>query len=90
LAGAPPIEWINERVDCIQEVLEQRVKKSTAEIPIETAILDTAPAPVYQQIAEKALHLNQLGLSNQAIAGHLGVDGKTVAKALRWVLERFT
>ena len=50
----------------------------------EVALLETEQPPKYQQIAQKALHLNQLGLSNEAIARHLGVDGKTVAKALRW------
>jgi DNA-binding NarL/FixJ family response regulator len=35
-----------------------------------------------------ALHLNQLGFSNEAIARHIGVDGKTVAKALSWILDR--
>jgi DNA-binding CsgD family transcriptional regulator len=49
------------------------------------ALLITAEPPKYQQIAEKALHLNQLGLANEAIARQLGVDGKTVAKALRWI-----
>jgi len=52
------------------------------------ALLETEPAPKYQQIAEKALHLNHLGLSTEAIARHLGVDGKTVAKALRWSKEK--
>ncbi|MDD4857447.1 MAG: hypothetical protein PHD74_04985 [Candidatus Krumholzibacteria bacterium] len=42
--------------------------------------------PEYQQIAEKALHLNQLGLSNEAIARQLGVDGKTVAIAAAEIL----
>lgn len=43
----------------------------------------------YQQIAEKAVHLNQMALSKETIARHLGVDGKTVAKALSWILDRF-
>ena len=60
-----------------------------AEISFEVALLEAVVAPIYQQIAEKVLHLNQLGLSNEAIARRIGVDGKTVAKALRWVLDRF-
>jgi DNA-binding CsgD family transcriptional regulator len=51
------------------------------------ALLEIVEPPKYQQIAEKALHLNQLGLGNEAIARHLGVDGKTVAKALSWILD---
>ena len=51
------------------------------------ALLEPVEPPKYQQIAEKALHLNKLGLSNEAIARHIGVDGKTIAKALRWILD---
>jgi len=54
----------------------------------EVALLETEVPPKYQQIAEQALQLNKLGLCNEAIARHIGVDGKTVAKALRWVLDR--
>jgi DNA-binding NarL/FixJ family response regulator len=53
----------------------------------EVALLEAEQSPRYQQIADKAIHLNQLGLSNEAIARHLGVDGKTVAKALRWSVD---
>ena len=49
-----------------------------------SAILDTGAAPIYQQIAPKAFHLQQLGLSNSAIAKRLGVTDKTVAKAIDW------
>jgi hypothetical protein len=52
------------------------------------ALLEAGEPPKCQQIAEKASHLNQLGLSNDAIARYLGVDGKTVAKALRWGMDK--
>jgi len=65
----------------------QRIR-TFAEIPVEAEPLEAEIPPKYRQIAERALHLNQLGLTNEAIARHLVVDGKTVAKALRWVLER--
>jgi hypothetical protein len=55
---------------------------------LEAVLLETDEPPKYQQIAEKASHLNQLGLSNETIARHIGVDGKTVAKALSWILRR--
>jgi len=55
-----------------------------ADIPLEVPLLAAAEPPKYQQIA-KALHLNQLGLTYEAIARQLGVDGKTVAKAPRWI-----
>jgi hypothetical protein len=58
-----------------------------AELGFEVALLGTEEAPKYQQIAEKALQLNQLGFSNEAIARLIGVDGKTVAKALSWILD---
>jgi len=62
----------------------QRIR-TFAEIPIEAAILDTAPAPVYQQIAPKALQLQQLGMSNSAIARRLGVTDRRAAGAIAWL-----
>jgi hypothetical protein len=62
--------------------------RTFAKIPFEVALLVTAEPPKYQQIAEKAFHLNQLRFSHEAIARHIGVDGKTVAKALSWALDR--
>ena len=56
-----------------------------AQIPFEVAILDTRAAPIYQQIAPKAVQLQQLGLSNSAIAKRLGVTDKTVAKCVVWL-----
>jgi hypothetical protein len=47
------------------------------------SLLDTSPPPVYQRIAQKALHLRELGLSDAAIARRLDVSDKTVAKATR-------
>jgi len=50
--------------------------------------LEVVEPPKYQQIAQKALRLNQLGLGDEAIARHFDVDGKTVAKALSWITDR--
>jgi hypothetical protein len=50
------------------------------------AILETEAPPVYQQIAPKAFQLQQLGMSNSAIARRLEVTDKTVAKAIGWLL----
>jgi len=61
----------------------QRIR-TFAEIPFEAAILDTAPAPVYQQIAPNAFQLQQLAMNDSAIAKRLGVTDKTVAKAIAW------
>ncbi len=47
--------------------------------------MEASPPPVYQQIAERVKHLRELGMSNRTIAGALGVDGKTVAKAVDWL-----
>jgi hypothetical protein len=46
---------------------------------------DSAAAPVYQQIAAKAFQLQQLGMSNSAIARRLEVADKAVAKAVAWL-----
>ena len=50
----------------------------------EVAILETEKPPLYQQIAPKAMHLRQLGMSLSCIARKLRVNDKTVAKSIRW------
>ena len=57
--------------------------RTAGEIPFETAILETEPMPPYRRIAAEVHHLRQLGMSTAAIARYLGVDDKTVAKAIR-------
>jgi len=52
-------------------------------VPLRVAFLETQEPSLYHQIAEKAAHLRELGLSFAAIARRLGVDDKTVAKAVR-------
>ena len=64
----------------------QRIR-TAAEVPFEVALLDTSPPPIYQRIARKALHLQELGLSRAAIARRLAADEKTVAKAIRWLQQ---
>ncbi len=49
------------------------------------ALLETSALPLYQEVAQKAVHLRDLGLSLSAIARKLKVDDKTVAKAARWL-----
>jgi len=50
-------------------------------------LLETESLPLYKKIAEKSLRLNKSGLSNETIARHVGVNGKTVAKVLRWIKD---
>jgi hypothetical protein len=61
----------------------QRIR-TFSEIPIEAEILDMGVVSVYQQIAPKAVQLQQLGMSDSAIAKRLGITDKTVAKAIAW------
>ena len=51
----------------------------------EETLLETEALPLYQQVARKALHLRELGLSYCDIARKLEVGDKTVAKAVRWL-----
>jgi len=62
----------------------QRIRTAAA-LPIEMSLLEIVKPPVYQDIALKAGHLHQLGLSASRIAAALGVTDKTVAKALAWL-----
>jgi hypothetical protein len=64
----------------------QRIR-TAAEVPLEVALLETEAWPLYQQLARKALHLRELGLSYCAIARRLEVNDKTVAKAIRWLQD---
>ncbi len=65
----------------------QRIR-TAAEVRFEVVLLETEARPLYQQVARKALHLRELGLSYCAIARRLEVDDKTVAKAIRWLRRR--
>lgn len=47
--------------------------------------LTEVEAPTYQRIAREVERLRALGLSFNRIAERLAVDGKTVAKAIRWM-----
>lgn len=62
--------------------------RTAAQLEVEGSLVEASPPPLYQQIAAKAKHLHELGMSNRAIAGFLGVDDKTVAKAVRWCRSR--
>ena len=56
-------------------------------MPLEVPILEVDEAPIYQQIAIRACHLEEPGMSRAAIARRLGVDWKTVARALEWIVR---
>jgi len=49
------------------------------------ALMETEARPLYQQVAHRALHLREPGLSYRAIARNLDADDKTVAKAIQWL-----
>jgi len=55
------------------------------EMPFEAALTELSKVPVYQAITEQAVHLHLLGMNPNRIAVHLGVDRKTVSRALRWI-----
>jgi hypothetical protein len=61
--------------------------RTVAQIQVWAALFETAPLPVYQQIAPKAKHLRELGMSHKAIARALGVNDKTVTKAIAWFMS---
>jgi hypothetical protein len=45
-------------------------------------IVDAGATPVFLEIAAQAAHLQELGMSDRAIARAIGVSDKTVAKSL--------
>jgi len=58
--------------------------RTAGSLPFEVALVETSEPPAYQRIARKALHLRELGMSDRAIAGRLGVTDKTITKAIGW------
>jgi len=62
----------------------QRIR-TEGETPFELALLETSPPPLYQQVAPRAAVLKSLGIRTSRIASELGVDEKTVRRALGWV-----
>jgi DNA-binding transcriptional regulator YhcF (GntR family) len=59
--------------------------RTAAEIPIEVDLVEDSPPPVYQQIAARAIELRERGLSDRRIGQEIGVDPKTVIKAIQWL-----
>ena len=62
--------------------------RTEGEVPFEAALINLSEPPVYQQIAEKALLLNQLRMNPNRIAVCLGVDRRSVVQALRWLKSK--
>ena len=62
----------------------QRIR-TVADVPLEVVIIEIKPPPLYQEIAPKAKHLKELGMTQAEIGRRLGVDRWTVGKALRWL-----
>jgi hypothetical protein len=58
--------------------------RTASEVALSFPLTEAEP-PTYQRIAREAERLRALGLSLNRIAEHLGVDGKTVGKALAWL-----
>lgn len=54
-------------------------------IPFEVVLTELSKAPVYQEIAEQAVHLHLMGMNPNRIAVHLDVDRTTVTRSLRWI-----
>jgi hypothetical protein len=62
----------------------QRIR-TVALLPVDLVLRVADRLPKYQVIAARAVHLRRLGLRNVRIASLLGVDDKTVAKAIAWI-----
>jgi len=57
-------------------------------MPFEAALANLSTPPVYQRIAEQSLHLRQLGMNSNRIAIILGVERKSVVRAIHWIQKR--
>jgi hypothetical protein len=84
-ALSPACRQRGERSRKRSKPLRDLVDRTAGALPFKVALVETLEPPVYQQIARKALHLRELGMSDRVIAGRLGVTDKTIAKAIAWV-----
>src|ERR1035437_445772 len=57
--------------------------RTASEVSLEFPLTE-AEAPLYQRLAPEVARLRRLGLSRRRIGTVLGMDDKTVEKALRW------
>ncbi len=64
-------------------IMKERIR-TAAEIRVEAVLVETISPPTYQQIASRARHLRELGMSYRHIAQALGVTPKTATKAIAW------
>ena len=62
----------------------QRIR-TEGEVPFVAPLYFQTEPPIYQKIADKAMHLSQLGMNSNRIAVHLNVDRKHIERALRWI-----
>lgn len=53
-------------------------------MPLVVDLADSTPPPKYQQIAERAARLRELGMTHRAIGEALCVDPKVVRRAVAW------
>jgi len=61
----------------------QRIR-TEGEVPFEVALYFRTEPPTYQKVADKAMHLSQLGMNSNRISAILKVDRTTITRALRW------
>ena len=59
--------------------------RTLAVLLLEQVLRDAVSAPAYQRLAPAAADLRLNGWSDHSIAVELGVTGKTIAKAIRWL-----
>jgi len=53
-------------------------------MPVTCDLVGGTPPPLYQQLADRAKHLQDLGMSFRAIGRAYGVDYKVAIKAVAW------
>jgi hypothetical protein len=59
--------------------------QAMASIPLEIPILEVTQQSVSQQIAHRAKHLVELGMTHAEVGRRLGVHRKTVARSIDWL-----
>ena len=73
--------------DTLRWWARSQYRRTLYQLPLQITIYDPSEQPSYQNIAEKALQLKDLGLNYSSIARQLEVNHKTVSKAIEWISE---
>ncbi len=83
--GVSPLSGTLRRFEFFAWWTRSQSIRTEGEVPFEVTLFFQTEPPTYQKVADKAMHLSQLGMNPNRIAIALNVARSTVVRALRWI-----